>query len=62
MKEIVLMACQTAVGKMMKSFSSVLCEHVHRAYDKHFAALVTLAPKIDILDKEVDVRIMKRIL
>lgn len=43
----------------MKSFSNILSDHMPGVHNKHADALATMASKIDVPDKTIDVQIMK---
>lgn len=53
---------QTAVQKLIKSFSSIQFKHVPLAQNKYADALATLASKVDIIDETANVKVTKKTL
>lgn len=59
LKKITLVSYETGAQKHTGSFSYIQLKHVPRAHKKNVDTLGTLVSKIDILDKETDVMIIK---
>lgn len=62
MKDIPLVAYRIDVDELVKSFSSIQFEHVPQVHNKHADVLATLASEVDIVDKVVDVKVIKKTL
>lgn len=62
LKKTVLVEHRTAIQKLIKYFSSIQFEHVPRAQNKYVDALATLASKADILEKETNIKAVKKML
>lgn len=60
MKESGLASYQTTFQKLIKSFLCIQYEHVLLSYNKHIQGLVTLALKVVIPDKTIDVKVIKK--
>lgn len=56
-KEIALVSYWIAVTNLIRYFSHISFQHVLLEHNKHADTLVTLASKINIPNKEIDVRI-----
>lgn len=53
---------RTAIQKLIKYFSSIQFEHVHRAHNKNVDALAILASKVDIPEEVANIKVMKKTL